>query len=145
MTGGTVVVQGPPSQPEVAVDVNGTWTMSGGVFVASGPNAGGMIEVPSTSSTQYTVKATGTLAASTFFHIQNASGTDLVTFKPIRRIYHILFSSSSLTTGVTYSLYTGGSYAGGTNLNGLYTGGTYSGGTLKKTFTMSSKVTSVSF
>ncbi len=145
MTGGTVVVQGPASAPEVAVDCNGTWLMNGGVFVASGPNSGGMIETPSTSSAQYTVKATGNLAASTFFHIQNASGTDIVTFKPIRNTYYILFSSPSLTTGVTYSLYTGGSYSGGSNVNGYYTGGSYSGGTLKKTFTMTSKVTSVTF
>jgi hypothetical protein len=145
MTGGTVVVQGPASAPELAIDFNGTFLISGGVLVASGPNSGNMIQAPSTSSAQYTVKATGTLAASTFFHIQNASGTNIVTFKPIRATYYILFSSSSLTTGVTYSLYTGGTYTGGSNVNGLYTGGTYSAGTLKKSFTMTSKVTAVTF
>lgn len=79
------------------------------------------------------------------FIIQNASGTDLVTFKPTKSTYYILFFSPSLTSGASYSIYTGGSFSGGSNLNGLYTGGSYSGETLKKTFTLTSKGMSVGF
>jgi len=146
MTGGTLIIDGPQSQPEVAVDCNGTFAVNGGLFVATGPNSGNMIETPSTSSTQCCLKATCTsmLSASTLFHIQNASGTDIVTFKPAKKCYYLLVSSPDLVKGSSYSIYTGGSSTG-TIDDGLYSGGTYSGGTLKKSFTISKTITSVSF
>lgn len=145
MTGGTVVVHGPQSSPEVGMDYNGTCNVSGGLLVISGTNSN-MTQAPSTTSAQYSVKATTTssVAAGTLFHIQDASGNDLVTFKPTRSYYSVVFSSASLKSGSTYSIYTGGTSTG-TNTNGLYNGGTYSGGTFKKSFTVSSKVTSVTF
>ncbi|OPZ97481.1 MAG: hypothetical protein BWY70_01490 [Bacteroidetes bacterium ADurb.Bin408] len=76
--------------------------------------------------------------------MQDASGNSLVTFKPARSYYSIVFSSPALTSGAQYKIYTGGTCTG-TLTNGLYTGGTYSGGTLKKTFTITSKVTNVTF
>jgi hypothetical protein len=144
ISGGTMIVHGPQSQPEVAFDINGTFGLSGGLFIATGPNSGNMIEVPSNSSTQYSIYVafSGGLSSSSLFHIQDASGNDMVTFKPVRNLYYIVFSSPNLTRGTTYSVYTGGSSTG-TNSNGLYVGGTYSGGTLKKSFTISSVVTKV--
>jgi hypothetical protein len=145
--GGTMVVQGPSSSPEVALDFNGTLTMTGGFLIACGPNSGNMIQ-PTTSnyssaSTQYCLVSSlsSTVSSSTLFHIQDASGNDLVTFKPLRTAYYFVFSSPELKSGSTYSLYTGGSYTGTTSTNGLYTGGTYSGGTSQKSLTISSKLT----
>jgi hypothetical protein len=146
ITAGTVIIHGPQSAPEVGFDVNGTFSMAGGFFIATGPNSGNMIETPATSSSQYSLKVTmsSTLSGSTLFHIQDAAGNDLVTYKPVRSVYYVVFSSPLLANGSTYSIYTGGS-SSGTYKDGLYTGGTYSGGTLKKTLTVSGKVTSVSF
>jgi len=146
MTGGTVIINGPNSNPEVAFDYNGTFNISGGFLIASGPNSGNMIQATSTTSSQYTVKATTSqaLSSSSLFNIQDGSGISLVTFKPTRNAYYFIFSSSDLKSGSSYNIYTGGSSTG-TNNNGLYTGGTYSGGTLKKSFSISNKVTSVSF
>jgi hypothetical protein len=146
MTGGTVVVHGPASAPEVGFDVNGTFNISGGILLGTGPNSGNMIEATSTISTQYAVKATisSTLGASSLFHIQDSNGNDIVTYKPVRSIYYIVFSSPELKNGATYSIYTGG-ISSGTNTNGLFSGGIYSEGTLKKTFIVSGKVTNVSF
>ncbi len=145
ITGGTIVVNGPPSQPEVALDYNGTCNISGGLLIASGPNSGNMIQATSTTSAQYAVKVTvsALVSSSTLFHIQDASGNSLVTFKPVRNAYYFIFSSPDLKNGSSYSIYTGGSCTG-TSTNGYYDGGTYSGGTAKKTFTVSGKVTSVS-
>ncbi|MFH1052188.1 MAG: carbohydrate-binding domain-containing protein [bacterium] len=143
ITGGTVIVHGPKSQPEVGMDVNGTKNISGGFLVVSGTNSF-MTEAMSTSSGQYSVliKSQQSISNSSLFHIQDASGNDLVTFKPVRNYYSIIFSSPELKSGGTYSIYTGGSSTG-TLKDGLYTGGTYSGGTMKKTFTIQSKVTNV--
>jgi trimeric autotransporter adhesin len=145
ITGGTIIAHGPQSSPEVGMDVNGTCNVSGGLLIVSGTNSN-MTEGPSSTSSQYSliIKSTSSIAASTIFHIQDAGGNDVVTFKPVRSYYSIVFSSSALISGSTYYIYTGGTSTG-TNSNGLYTGGTYSGGTQKKSFALSSKVTTVSF
>lgn len=144
ISGGTVIVHGPQSSPEVAFDINGTFSVSGGFLIGSGPNAGNMIEAPATSSAQYSLKITASslLTATTLFHLQDASGNDVVTFKPVRSVYYIVFSSPALVNGATFSIYTGGSSTG-TARNGVYSGGTYSGGTLKKSVTISGKLTTV--
>lgn len=144
-TGGTTIVHGPPSAPEVGMDYNGICNVNGGFLVISGTNSF-MTQPPSNSSTQYSVlaKSNTSLSASTLFHMQNAAGNDIVTFQPIRSYYSIIVSSSMLANGGTYSIYTGGTSTGNNN-NGLYTGGSYTGGTLKKTFTINSIVTTVNF
>lgn len=147
MTGDTIIAHGPSSQPEEAVDINGSFTMKGGYFVGAGPYSN-MFKTMSSSSTQRNlaiVNSKSSSSASTLIHIQDASGNNIVTFKPSRASATILFSSADLETGVTYSLYTGGTCTG-TLSNGLYSDGTYSGGTLKKSFTLSTSgtVTSVS-
>lgn len=146
MTGGTFIIHGPQSQPEVGFDINGTFNITGGFFFATGPNSGNMIETPSTSSSVYSIKATTSslVTSSSLFHLQDATGKDLVTYKPVRSVYYFVFAAPDLVSGSSYSIYTGG-ITTGTLYNGIYTGGTYSGGTLKKTFTISGKVTSVSF
>lgn len=144
-TGGTVIGHGPQSAPEVGMDFNGTCKVNGGFLVVSGTNSN-MTYPPSTTSTQRCVlaKTTTSIAAGTLFHVQDASGNDIVTFQPVRRYYSMIFSSSSLQSGGSYSIYTGGTCTG-TNNNGLYTGGTYSGGTFRKTFSISSMITTVTF
>ena len=148
MSGGTVLVHGPTSAPEEGADFNGTFKVSGGIIIASGSNSN-MNKAFSTSSSQRNiyVLSSAQIAAGSLFHIEDASANNIITFKPVRAYYSILFSSSSLQTGVTYSIYTGGSSTGTLATGGLYTGGTYSGGTLKKSFTLSttSTVTSVTF
>ena len=76
--------------------------------------------------------------------MQDENGNDIVTFKPVRSTYYVVVSSSALTNGSTYQIYTGGTSTG-TNTDGLYAGGTYSGGALKKSFTISSKISNISF
>src|SRR5690349_13428388 len=139
MTGGTVIVQGPPSSPEVAIDYNGTFKISGGLLIASGPN-GNMIQATSTSSTQYTalIKINGNVSANTLFHVQDASGKDLVTYAPARTAYYFVFSSPALQSGSVYTVYTGGNVSGGTKTNGLTTEGSYTAGSQKGSFTVSS-------
>lgn len=145
MTGGTYIIHGPERDPEVGMDVNGTCTVSGGLLVVSGTNSN-MLEGPNASSQQYSViaKTTTRLTSTTLFHIQDASGNDILTFQPERNYYSVILSAPGLSNGSTYSIYTGGS-SSGTKTNGLYSGGTYSGGTLKRSFTISGKVTNVTF
>ena len=148
MTGGIVIANGPQTGAEEACDFNGSFNMNGGFFIGSGSNSN-MSKAMSTTSTQPNmfIKSSSVISSSTLFHIQNATGLDLVTFKPKYGGYYFLFSSSALTQGASYSIYTGGSYTGGTVSDGYYTGGTYTAGTLKKTVTLSttSKVNTITF
>jgi trimeric autotransporter adhesin len=144
ITGGTIIVQGPNSSPELGMDINGTSNVSGGLLVVSGPNSGNMIQGPSTSSSQYSFMVTSSSIGTNMIQIQNESGNEIVTYKPTRNAYYFVVSSPTVKSGSSYSIYTGGSSTG-TSLNGYYSGGTYSGGTFKKTFNESGKLTSVSF
>jgi hypothetical protein len=143
MSGGTAVVSGANSTVEVPIDYNGTFKVTGGFLIASGGNST-MIQAPSTSSTQYCVKYTSSssLSSGTLFHIQDGSGNSILTYKPEKAYYTIIFSSSSLAANTTYYIYKGGS-CDGTIKNGLYTSGSYSSGTSVTSFKTSSVVTSL--
>lgn len=140
---GTIVVHGPLSEPEVFIDYNGTFLMSGGILMASGTNSH-MTEGPSSSSTQYSVLIffDSYLSANTIVHIKDGNENDLMTFVPVRNFQSICFSSPDLASGETYAIYTGGSY-NGAETDGYFTNGTYTAGTLFKTFTISGIVTTV--
>jgi len=144
LTGGIIIAQGPSSSPELGMDVNGSSIISGGTLIASGPNSGNMIEGPSTSSSQYSVMVTSSSIGTNLFHVQDESGNEIITFKPTRSAYYVTFSSPKLIKGSSYTIFTGGSSTG-TNINGYYSGGTYTAGTSKKTFSVSNKLTTVSF
>ncbi|GAA5099912.1 carbohydrate-binding domain-containing protein [Chryseobacterium ginsengisoli] len=155
ITGGTTIVNGPTSQPEEGIDYNGTFLMNGGLLISGGSNSS-MTKAMGAASTQVGMylKSSAQLATTSILHIENASGTEMVTFKPKNGVYYFHFSSPNLAKNVSYKVYfggtyTGGSYVGGTSGWGMYTGGTYStsGGTLKSTFTTSNTntVNTVSF
>lgn len=144
INGGTVIAHGPQSSPEVGMDFNGTCNMNGGVLVISGTNSF-MTQAPNTSSSQRSVyvKSNASIPASTLFHVQDAAGNNILTFQGVRSYYSIIFSSSGLTAGSTYSIYTGGTCTGTSN-NGLFPAdAAYSGGTFKKNFTINGIVTNV--
>ncbi|GEP52543.1 hypothetical protein FNO01nite_32150 [Flavobacterium noncentrifugens] len=145
ISGGTTIVSGPTNQPEEGIDFNGTFLMNGGTLIAAGSNSN-MTKSMGAASTQTSmyIKSSAQLAASSMLHIENASGTEMVTFKPKNGVYYFHFSSPNLAASTSYKIYfggtyTGGSFVGGSSPWGLYTGGTYAstGGTLKSTTTTS--------
>ncbi len=143
ITGGVVISSGTTS-PEEGFDCdNNTFKITGGIIIGTG----GATSTPSTSaSTQYSVLYGGTGSSGQLIHVESDNGKDILTYK-IPRSYSsqmtMLFSTPDLSTNTNYTLYTGGSVSGGTEFNGLYTGATYTKGSSTKTFTLSSKVTSV--
>lgn len=155
ITGGTTIVCGPTSSPEEGLDFNGTFNMNGGFLICAGSNSN-MTKAMSNSSTQRSMylKSSTQLAANAVLHIENAAGTEVVTFKPLNAVYYFHVSSPSVAASTSYKVYFGGTYTGGSFVGnssgwGLYTGGTYStsGATLKTTFTSSasSTLTTVTF
>ncbi len=143
MNDGTVIIHGPPVQPEVAIDYNGSFNITGGFLVASGTNSG-MNEAPNESSSQNSIFIffNDNFAESTIFHIDDGNGNNIVTFSPEGVYQSILFSSSELVLGNTYYIYTSGSSTGDLN-HGLYEGGEYTPGTLYSEITISNTVTTI--
>ncbi len=142
LTGGTVVINGPTSGSNGILDY-GTFKTTGGTIIGAGTSS--MAQAPGSSSSSqnallfvFSQKSAGTL-----FHIENSSGTDIVTFAPAKTYSSVVFSSPDLITGSTYNVYMGGSYSGGSETDGLYSGGSYSGGQRYFSFTISSRVTTV--
>ncbi|MRS64880.1 carbohydrate-binding domain-containing protein [Larkinella terrae] len=139
VTGGKIVSVGAGS-PEEGFDCDrNTFKITGGIMVG----IGGATSIPTASvSTQPSVVLGGG-TANQLFHIQSGSGTEVLTFLIPRTYTTMLFSSPKLKTSQTYKIFTGGSVATGTNLNGLYTAGTYTVGTQSSSFTASSMVTQI--
>ncbi len=144
INGGTIISNGNED-----VDVNGNFLINGGTLIGAEPN-NNMTKAMGTASTQVGmfIKSSASVSVTSVFHIEDANGKDLVTFKPksASAIFH--FSNPSLAKSAAYKIYfggtyTGGSFVGGTTGWGLYTGGTYSntGATLKSSPTMSGSST----
>lgn len=158
VAGGTVYGASTASD---AFDSNGTLHFSGGTAIGVATNTanvafdcdqndfvitGGTLiglgsdntSTPTSASTQPSVmlgkRSSSYRFGSVLLNIQNASGTEVLTYK-IPQSYTTLFvSSPNFAKGTSYTIYTGGSHSG-TATNGLYSGGTYTAGTSKGTFT----------
>lgn len=145
MTGGTLLAFGPSSGANEDIDINGTLLVNGGLMFGCSTSSN-MNKPINGSSSQYglTITTSSGVTSGSIIRFQDSSGNNLGTFKLSRNGYYFHFSSPNLKSGSTYSVYTGGTCTG-TLSDGMYTGGTYSGGTLKKSFTISSKITTVTF
>jgi hypothetical protein len=153
ISGGFIISSGTRA-PEEGFDCdNNTFTINGGTLIGSG---GATSNPTTTTSKQNSIKYTGT--AGSAIRIKNSSGTVILTFLlpsfpsatstgfggpggGSNSSMIVLFSDLALTNG-SYTLQYGGTISGGSNTNGYYTGATYTGGS-SKTFTISSKLTTV--
>lgn len=142
MSGGTLLIHGPTSNGDGAIDYDGSFQISGGTIVAAGSS--GMAQVPGSSSSQYSVLINYSTAnpASTLFHLQDAAGGGIITFRPEINYQSVALSSPDLVKGSSYSIYTGGNSTG-IESGGLYMDGEYSPGNLYTSFTISSITTTI--
>lgn len=142
MTGGFVIINGPTSNADGALDYYNSFTMSGGFLIAVGSS--GMTQAPDTTSTQYSVmmNLSSSQQAGTIIHIETEDGEEIITFVPTKAYQSVVLCSPELENNSTYIIYSGGSYAGTVN-DGVYSGGTYTPGTQVTSFTVSSVVTNI--
>ncbi|MGF7080119.1 carbohydrate-binding domain-containing protein [Mucilaginibacter sp. UYCu711] len=138
ITGGKVIAIGTVA-PESGLDCDANvLKITGGTVVA----VGGTTSAPSgTLSTVRTV-VTGGADANQFIHIEAADGTEALTFQSPVKFATLLYAGPKLKANTTYNIYTGGSVAAGTWLNGFYLTGVYTKGTKSATtFTTAGVVT----
>ncbi|MEO5841685.1 MAG: carbohydrate-binding domain-containing protein [Acidimicrobiales bacterium] len=108
MTGGTVIVNGPTASNNGALDYDGTFALSGGVVLAAG--SAGMAQSPSSSSTQptVTVRLTAVQAAGTTVRVQTTAGEEIATLTPSKSYQFIVVSTPKLVNGTAYDVLVGG-------------------------------------
>lgn len=139
ISGGVAIASG-TSQPEDGFDCdNSSIKVTGGIVIGTG---GG---TSTFGGTQYSVGYGTSITSGNLINIQSSDGTSLATYKQPRTLSSctFVFSSPSLKSGTTYSIYSGGSMTGGTNFYGYCAGATYTQGTVATTFTPSSIYTTV--
>lgn len=151
-----------------AVDSNNSMTISGGLVLASGArepeegidvdNAsklkitggtlinqkGNMLNLTTTQCQVPTIKYSSSVSAGTLITVTDSSGNHIMSFKaPQAMSQGCYITLPEFKSGSSYKLYSGGTVSGGTAFNEVTKGGSFSGGTLKKTFTISSNLTSL--
>ncbi|MEE4275844.1 MAG: carbohydrate-binding domain-containing protein, partial [Thermoleophilia bacterium] len=112
VTGGTIVVNGPLTNREGALDVNGDFLVSDAVLVAAGSI--GMDETPSASSSQATLhlRFDTLVAAGTVVRIQAPDGTPIATFRASKDLQSLVVSTPGVVAGASYEVLTGGTVTG---------------------------------
>jgi hypothetical protein len=140
IAGGQVVVVG--NEDGFDCD-NSRFTITGGTLVGVGSGSSS----PTTSvCTQRSVVFGSSASGVSVVRIEATSGgKEALTFQ-LPRSYSrltLLFSSSAIEANAGYTIYTGGSIAGGTDFHGLFSGATYTKGTSAGTFTASTMVSTV--
>lgn len=140
ITGGITIAIG-TAEPESGFDAdNNTFKIAGGTVLG----LGGTTTRPTASvSTQNSVIMDG-VSANKLLHIQSNDGVEALTFLVPKTVNTILYSGVKLTSGTTFSIFTGGAVTDGEDFNGLYSSGSYSGGVAQNTsFTINSRVTDI--
>lgn len=140
MSGGTVLVHGPTSGGNGALDYDSAFNMTGGLLIAAGSS--GMAQAASDQSTQNGILMTysQTQQAGTLLHLEDSEGNNIATFAPVKNYQSVFISSPDLKQGATYTLYSGGTSTGQAT-SGLYEDGTYQGGTKVVQFELSKSMT----
>lgn len=133
ISGGTIIAHGSLTDANAGLDADGKVTISGGTVIATGAS---MLNKPAATSTvkSLLVAFNATQPAGTVVSIQK-DGAPILVFAPAIPFQRLLYASSQVADGVTYTVHTGGVASGTAAVDGLYTGGAYSGGAQVATVT----------
>ena len=112
MTGGVLTVNGPTGSGNGALDVDGEFTVSGGELLAVGSS--GMVISPSTDSAQGWISSVLTTGVTAGDQVQilDASGTVVGMFTATKSAQSVVFSSTDIVTGDSYTVQVDGAEIG---------------------------------
>lgn len=126
MSDGVVIVNGPTTGGNGALDYNGTFELTGGVLLAAGTTDMAM-NVSGGSQQSIGLSFDQTQSAETLVTLKDSQGQTILSYAPSKSYQHVVLSSPDLTDS-SYTL-----VSGGTNdaqaVSGYYAGGTLSDGT----------------
>ncbi len=133
MSGGTVVVSGPTDDGNGPLDVQGAFTIDGGVLFAAGSS--GMAVAPGSDSPQASILATfDQQPAGSVVAVTTADGQVVAAFESTKEFSSVVLSSSEIIAGETYEVHVGGTVAG-TATASLYDDGDLTGTSVVATVT----------
>lgn len=126
ISGGVILVSGPASDGNSALDCDGTATVTGGTAIFCG--SAGMAETFSGSSSQPSLMYTldSAAAAGKSVALVNSEGKVIASFVPSKQYINIVISSPYLAVGSSYTLSVGGTVSG-CDKNGYTDNGSISG------------------
>lgn len=138
MSGGTVVVHGPSSGANGALDYEQSFQVTGGTLVALGTS--GMAQAPSTDDSadgQGWVFATLSQAvtAGSTVQVADADGTVVASVVTRKDVTSVLVSDPQIESGAEYQVLTGGTVGSGETVGGWTSGGDATGATVLATAT----------
>lgn len=102
MSGGTLVVFGPTSSANGALDYESSFAMSGGTLIALGSK--GMAQAPSTLS-QPCLSIYGNAEAGSTIEVRNSDGEAIISTVTPKACQSLIFSTGEFISGQTYSVY----------------------------------------
>ena len=134
---GIVVVDGPVSDGDSGLDYDASCTINGGYIFIAGSS--GMAEGFSSDSTQCgALLAVTNGSAENTVSLADSKGNVILSYTPSKKYGALNISSPDMKTGETYTLYTGGTITGITELNSrISKGGTISDGNSVLEYTQS--------
>lgn len=108
MSGGTVIVDGPVTGGNGALDYDGTFEVTGGNLIALGSS--GMVQAPSQSSTQPSMAFyyNSVMPAGTIVELKDKDGTVLDQYTSKKQFQCIIFTNPEMTVGESYTVSTDG-------------------------------------
>lgn len=142
MNGGTVVVNGPTSGGDGALDYDKEFIINGGTLITA--SSAQMNQAPSDSSPQNSIVMTfsNTQEANSTFTLTDSAGNIIAAFAPQKPYQAVVISTPDLQSGQSYTINTGASVSGNATA-GYYGKNADSAGTALVTFTAENTVTHV--
>jgi len=119
MSGGTVIVAGPTSGGNGILDFDNTFEITEGTLIAYGGS--GMLQTPSTSSTQYTIVASETGSSGDRISLKDSSGNEIVNTETVKSYSVVMISSPNLKQGSSYTIYKNGNQSTAITVNSIVT------------------------
>ncbi len=131
MNDGLLVVFGPTSGGNGALDYQGAFTVNGGAMLAVGSSQMAM----SVSDSAYGVLYFNTsIPADTIMQIADENGDEVFCFASPKNYTNLVFTSPELASGKSYNVSVGGTYSA-ESANGIYSGGSYDGAEMSESIT----------
>ncbi len=121
MSGGILSIHGPTKDNNGPIDVNGTFTISGGTLLAIG--SAGMAETPDQNSTQNSLQINfeNTYPAGTQISLKDSQENELASTTAQKQFQSVTFSSADLEVNESYSTYIDGTKNSEITLTGAVT------------------------
>ena len=133
MSGGTVIIHGPTGRDNGVLDSGDSWGdgiyVDGGLLMRHGQFRHGRI-TRIVLRQRFKLLTFQQKSAETLVHIESSGGQEIMTFRPSKQYECVIVSSPDFERGVTYRVYFGGTYSGGTETEGVCEDGSYTGGSL---------------